>query len=368
MSNLFVTILKDLEGIDSIKKLAYKIIMKKLSLTFLLFFFEIAFIYSQSSHDVFNKAKEFYENGNNKECINLLVTIQSQIGANPKIYSLYIYAYLGENDYINAKIAMNTFKKLIGNKSSENISAVLSLEKEIDAAIDKLEKEHKQNIENKRMQEADNAISQTYNTAERKEVIAQQKANKKQVELLQTELEAFQAVVNSGSEDKASDFYYKYPNSFYKDSVYTIWQLNFLNTASNLTNESALNKLNAYKTQFSSPKFYNNAKELYDKKWNDCLNYYSDNLAFNKKERNKLVGNTFAKSMLLGGLYFGIGYAVGYFTSDSGSNNPLIFGSLMGGLGVVLVVSDKHKKISRKNSEVRESKKQVKYYKVAPSY
>ncbi|WP_113664306.1 WG repeat-containing protein [Pedobacter nanyangensis] len=115
-------------------------------------------LFAQTPQEQFNKAKELYDNGKNKDCIALLQNIEKQTGANPKIYSLYANAYLAEKDYINASIGLNKFKKLVGNKRTDAIQTVLDLEKEINSGVETAEKNHKEIISKKRMAEADKII------------------------------------------------------------------------------------------------------------------------------------------------------------------------------------------------------------------
>ena len=131
---------------------------KTTSLLFFLLLFQI--IFSQTVVDQYNKAKEFYETGKNKECISLLQSIEKQIGANPKIYSLYVKAYLGIHDFTNAAIAFHKFKKLVGSKSSPAITEVLALESQINDGLEQAQQEHQKNISINRNKEADAIIAE----------------------------------------------------------------------------------------------------------------------------------------------------------------------------------------------------------------
>lgn len=114
---------------------------------------------AQTPQDQFNKAKELYDNGNNKDCIVALQAVEKQVDANPRIYSLYINAYVADKDYTNAAISLNKFKKLVDNKRTDAIQSILDLEKEINSGVETAEKKHKATVDKKRMAEADKIIA-----------------------------------------------------------------------------------------------------------------------------------------------------------------------------------------------------------------
>lgn len=135
--------------------------MNKCKIFFLILSFlaGTAISFAQTPQDQFNKAKELYDNGNNKDCIVALQAVEKQVGANPKIYSLYTYAYVADKDYINAAISLNKFKKLIGNQRTDAILSILDLEKEINSGVETAEKNHKETITKKRLEEANQIIT-----------------------------------------------------------------------------------------------------------------------------------------------------------------------------------------------------------------
>ncbi len=133
--------------------------MKKSLLIFLFVLFSTSVCLAQTVQDQFNKAKELFENGKNKECIATLQSVEKQIGANPKLYSLYTNAYVADKDYTNAAISLNKFKKLVGNKRTDAIQSILDLEKEINSGVETVEKKHKETITKKRLEEANQIIT-----------------------------------------------------------------------------------------------------------------------------------------------------------------------------------------------------------------
>lgn len=140
--------------------------------------------FSQSPIDQFNNAKSIFDKGNFKECIGLLGVIEKQVGPNPKIYSLYVYAYASDKDYVNAKIALNKFKKLVGSNTSESIKAVLDLEKEIDAGVNNAEITFTQTAERKAMENADKIIAATASPKLQKAKLLQEEFTRNQFALL----------------------------------------------------------------------------------------------------------------------------------------------------------------------------------------
>ena len=140
-------------------------------------------VFSQTPQDQFNKAKELFDNGKNKECIATLQSIEKQIGANPKIYSLYTNAYVAGKDYTNAAISLNKFKKLVGNKRTDAIQSILDLEKEINSGVETVEKKHKETVLKKRLEEADKIIATTKKINEQKWTILvkESKENKPEI-------------------------------------------------------------------------------------------------------------------------------------------------------------------------------------------
>lgn len=143
----------------------------KIIIVFLISIFINRVLIAQAPQDQFTKAKELYDNGKNKECIASLQSIEKQIGANPKIYSLYTNAYVAEKDYTNAAISLNRFKKLVGNKRTDAIQSILDLEKEIITGVEAAEKKHKETILKKRLEEADRIIAATKKINEQKRTV-----------------------------------------------------------------------------------------------------------------------------------------------------------------------------------------------------
>lgn len=145
--------------------------MRTIFFSILLSLIRTTILLAQAPQEQFAKAKELFDNGKNKECIAALQSVENQIGANPKIYSLYTNAYVANKDYTNAAISLNKFKKLIGNKHTEAIQSVLDLEKEINSGVETEEKNYKVIVSKKRMEEADNIVAITRKHNEEKKAV-----------------------------------------------------------------------------------------------------------------------------------------------------------------------------------------------------
>lgn len=130
--------------------------LKSIIIIFLLY--QSNTLFSQSTIDKYNNAKYYFENRNYNQTIQNLKSLESQIGANPKIQSLLIYSYVALKDYTNAKIELEKFKKLIGFKRTESIQAILTLETEINNGVKNADQNYRQNILSKRMAEARNIV------------------------------------------------------------------------------------------------------------------------------------------------------------------------------------------------------------------
>lgn len=120
--------------------------------------------YSQSSVDIFNSAKNQYENGNYTTAIQNLKALERSIGTNPKIQSLLVYSYVAKNDFVNAKISFEKYKRLAVYATGDAHQKLLQQEALINAGLRKLEDDfrNKEMTPQKKMQAARVAIQATY--------------------------------------------------------------------------------------------------------------------------------------------------------------------------------------------------------------
>ncbi|WP_152487188.1 hypothetical protein [Winogradskyella psychrotolerans] len=83
------------------------------------------FVYAQTPKQNFAKAEEFYKNANYKEAITLAESVKKSLGRlNPKIEALLFMAYHNNEEYLKAKIAFETLKRLVPD-SLENSDAFI---------------------------------------------------------------------------------------------------------------------------------------------------------------------------------------------------------------------------------------------------
>lgn len=306
--------------------------MKKIyiQLQLLSFFFLITELcFSQTSLDQFNAAKAQYESGNYSSSIQNLKLIEQNIGPNPKVQSLLVYVYLSLNNYKNAKIELEKYKKLVPYGYSQGHKDLLSKEKLINDQINILEQNHNLAIQNKRMAEAKNAIAVTYETALRKKILETQKVNAQIIKNKELELDAYNRMINYKEEKTASDFYYNYPNSIYRLEAYKLWQERFLANAAILQDEQALNKLNTFTNTFNSKPIpsetYQKASQLYNQKWTDAYNRYNKTYLANKSAIQKKETKEWVNLFLFTGIMYGVGYGVENYLIEK-TDKPQYYG------------------------------------------
>lgn len=287
---------------------------------------------AQSPLAQFNQAKEQYDNNNLSACISSLKSIEDTYGPSPKETSLLTYAYYDSGDYINAQITLHKYLKLVPYSNSEAHQSLLDLGKDLDQKIENLDQSFKADIQQKRMQAADQAISTVYNTPEKHAAQTYFAQQQQKVKEKQTEEEAFQHVVYENSAQAAQDFYDEYPNSFHRDEVIDIWQRAFLRDASYLHNEEALTKLVEFKQTFKNSRYYPQAKEMYSKKWNETLADYKDKLATAKQRVGKRTGRAIGNALLFGAMGFGLGYFI--------DNQNVGTGAIVGAVPFLMGLSD----------------------------
>ncbi len=121
---------------------------------------------SQATLSQYNSAKYYFENGTYNQAIQILKSIEYQIGSNPKTQSLLVYSYLNNQQFIEAKIALEKYKRLAIYTTSEAHKKLLQLEPVIDEGLRKMEEEFRSNemTPQRKMQTAQAAINSTYFT------------------------------------------------------------------------------------------------------------------------------------------------------------------------------------------------------------
>lgn len=160
--------------------------------------------FAQNWQEQFNTAKMHYESGNYTAAIQQLKTVEQSLGANPKTTSLLVYAHVANNDYVNAAISLNTFKKLIGFKRNEAIQSVLNLENQINSGVETAQKYHTETVQKKRMAAARQIVDQqtTYNSNKQQVLNQQFNSAKSQITLTANPDDIASSVRNSTGAQK----------------------------------------------------------------------------------------------------------------------------------------------------------------------
>jgi TonB family protein len=115
----------------------------------------------QSPETVYNLAKKAFKAGKHSKTIALAQQAKSALGqTNPKIESLLAQAYFQNGNIVEAKLA---YEKLLAltPASKQNIDSFkpfIALGEQIDEALGKADRVHRQNIGKRRMEEADQII------------------------------------------------------------------------------------------------------------------------------------------------------------------------------------------------------------------
>lgn len=122
--------------------------------------------FSQDYTGIFNQAKSQYEAGQFFSSIRLLQQIENAIGPTIKTQSLLVYNYLNNQQFIEAKIALEKYKRLATYTTSEAHKKLLQQEPVINEGLRRMEDEfrRKEMTPQRKMQAAQAAINSTYFT------------------------------------------------------------------------------------------------------------------------------------------------------------------------------------------------------------
>lgn len=158
---------------------------------------------AQTPQQMYERAISAYETGRYDESIQLLKSIESSVGPNPRVQSFLVHAYMAKNDFVQAKIELEKYKRLRpGTRGSQAHMDVLSKQVEIDARIRDMDASHRSNQQQRRMQMADTAINSTYNTTRNRQVQADIDQNRQRFEARQTD-DNFSRAVETGRQQFA---------------------------------------------------------------------------------------------------------------------------------------------------------------------
>jgi len=132
-------------------------------LVLLILLFQIQ-VFAQDYIQIYKQAKVFYEEGAFTSSIRLLKQIETGIGPTIKTQSLLVYNYLHNEQFIDAKIAIEKYKRLAAYTTGDAHQKLLQQEALINAGLRKLEDDfrNKEMTPQKKMQAARVAIQASY--------------------------------------------------------------------------------------------------------------------------------------------------------------------------------------------------------------
>lgn len=181
----------------------------------------------------------------------------------------------------------------------------------------------------------------------------------------------YEQMLTSTTEQSAEQFCKKYPNSVYKEDAMMTWQTRMLQSARQLEYAPAIQKLQLFKQQFPNSPLYSLARSTYELKWSEAQaftqkkyiearNYKNDYV----KRRTKRLG----KDLLLTPLYFGAGYAIGYYGIDKNHQQGMTFGAITGGVALAVPLSSFSVKTGPYKRTMNNWKAQADYYSGQPNF
>lgn len=121
-------------------------------------------ILAQDYVQIYKQAKKSYEEGEFALSIQLVKQIETGIGPNIKTQSLLVYNYLYNEQFIEAKIALEKYKRLAAYATGQAHQKLLQQENAINEGLRRLEEEfrNKEMTPQKKIQAAKLAIQKTY--------------------------------------------------------------------------------------------------------------------------------------------------------------------------------------------------------------
>ena len=187
------------------------------------------------------------------------------------------------------------------------------------------------------------------------------------------EKKAYEQMLMSTTPESAEQFYKKYPNSVYREEAFTTWQTRLLQNTKKLNYNEALVQLNRFKTMFPGSPLQNQARNLYELKWGEAQSFSKQKLIEAQNDKKSYVSHKtkrLVKDMWLAPVYFGIGYALGYyaFGEERSTQQGLLMGGIMGGIGIAVPLSSFSARTAPYKREVRRWQTEYDKYSVNPRY
>ena len=113
--------------------------------------------FGQTAREDFDNAAKAYENNNHSSALAYLQSTITKLKAtNPKIESLKALCFYAQEDYVNSKIALNKYFKMVATtqSASENHQSLVIVSSKVDEQLQKEEKNFEQTLLKKRLEKA----------------------------------------------------------------------------------------------------------------------------------------------------------------------------------------------------------------------
>jgi hypothetical protein len=175
-------------------------------LVFIFFTILSAAAYAQSPSEIFQSAREAYEKGDNNGAINQLRNCETALGkTNPRLESLRSLCYYNLGDWVNASISLNTYFRIAppSNAGTNAHNDLVALKEKVDAKIMEANKEFRNELDRKRMEEA---------TAYEQQQISEENARTSALRSASAS-EMYELYKNSSDPEELKAFITMFPNS-----------------------------------------------------------------------------------------------------------------------------------------------------------
>jgi outer membrane protein assembly factor BamD (BamD/ComL family) len=164
---------------------------------------------AQDARQLYESAELEFQKGNYTSALSYLQQIETSIGAKtPRVHALKTKVLDSDGKILEAKLAIEEFLRMANHstRSSEGYEDMHALRAKIDRAVRELERRWPQEIQKRRMEEADRIVQEQEAERERK-VMAMSAA------VSQFEAREWQAATQENYADGYKSFVERYPNS-----------------------------------------------------------------------------------------------------------------------------------------------------------
>ncbi|MBO9202517.1 MULTISPECIES: hypothetical protein [Niastella] len=163
-------------------------------------------VMAQSATELFQSAREAYENGENNTALQLLRNCEATLRrSNPRIESLKAMCYVNMGDWVNASVALTTYFRTAppSNEGTEAHKDLIALKEKVDGEIKEADRKFKEKLDEKRMDEAKEFEQQQLSNESGR--LSEQKAA--------SESRMYEVYKNSNDPDELEQFLTMFPHS-----------------------------------------------------------------------------------------------------------------------------------------------------------